>query len=81
MRSFQKWSNVMMKAYTKLNIYVFTITTTIVHHLWTILSSLSFDSKGLPLILTCIFSAGFYKVIHKGILFLCNNVQFFVKGY
>ena len=70
----------MIRAYTKLNMYVFTITTTVVYSLWNILSLLSFESSWLTLILTYIFSVGFYKVIYKIIFFLCNNIQFFRKA-
>lgn len=68
-----------MKPVTKVNVYFFAITTSLVYYLWDSLALVSTKEPILAYIITFIFSVGFYKGIYKTILFICNHAQFFRK--
>lgn len=68
-----------VKPVTKVNAYVFAITTSLVYYLWDSLSLVLTKEPIGSYIIIFIFSVGFYKGIYKTILFVCNHVQFFRK--
>lgn len=68
-----------MKPITKVNTYVFAVTTSIVYYLWTWLYSLSIKNPIIEIVMVIIFSISFYRMIYKIILFVCNNFQPFRK--
>lgn len=68
-----------MKPITKLNSYVFAITTSIVYYLWNFFNSLSVKSSFMAFIILFIFSVSFYKGVYCIVSFICNHYQLFRK--
>lgn len=68
-----------MKPISKLNSYIFAITTSMVYYLWDFLNSLSIQSPVLMLIIVFIFSVSFYKGVYCVVSFICNHFQSFRK--
>lgn len=65
-----------MKPITKLNAYAFSISTSIVYYLWVELSKIFSEVKLLNVILTFVISIGFYRLIYKLALLICNKNNF-----
>ena len=68
-----------MKPITKLNSYVFALTTSVVYYLWDSLSLISIKSPIWSYIAIFIFSAGFYKGMYKILFVICNHFQYLKK--
>lgn len=68
-----------MKPISKLNSYVFAITTSMVYILWDFFNSLSIKSPILMVIIVFVFSASFYKGVYFIVSFICNHFQLFRK--
>ena len=68
-----------MKPITKVNTYVFAITTSFIYFLWNHISFLNVNSLFLDLLITFIFSLSFYKFVYKLLTFICNNCRLIRK--
>ena len=62
-----------MHPLTKLNTFVFTVTTTIVYFIWKYLASMPVNNFFIELIITFVLSLSFYNLVFKCILLICEH--------
>lgn len=64
-----------MKPISKINMYIFTITTSIAYCIWGNVSTFYTSNKLFNLLLTFVFSISFYKLVYNLLSVLCNNCR------
>lgn len=62
-----------MNPITKLNSFVFSISTSIVYFVWNELSKITFETKFINILLTLVVSISFYRLLYKLGLLLCEK--------
>lgn len=62
-----------MNPITKLNSFVFSISTSIVYFVWNELSKITFEAKFINILLTLVVSISFYRLLYKLGLLLCEK--------